>query len=173
MPRGTPTPWGTVESASVHVLPTCVEVGIILLGGVLLNELLDTAGANQDIADWIARATRQRARAIVLIVLGVTPFAESIMGFGVGVVVAVPLLIRLRVLPQRAAIAGLLGLVVVPWGALAPGTLIAAQFTGVDLGELGELSALLSVPVYLVCAAAALLIAVGWTEAEQPHRSSS
>jgi lactate permease len=156
-----PTPGDRVAGAEWHLLPTCIEVGLILLGGVLLSDLMNSSGASQQLADWIATTCQKQEHGIVLIVLGVTPFAESVTGFGVGVLVAVPLLRRLGLVPFRAAVVGLLGLVIVPWGALAPGTLVAARLTGVDLRQLGVLSALLSFPVILLAGTAALIIAVG------------
>ncbi|WP_199432971.1 L-lactate permease [Qaidamihabitans albus] len=156
-----PTPLPTIAAAEWRALPTCAEVALILLGGVLLNQLMSAAGANQRLADWLAGACRSQPRAVVLVVLGVTPFAESVTGFGIGVVVAVPLLRRLGLPPLCAAVVGLLGLVTVPWGALGPGTLVAAQLTGVGFQQLGVLSALFSLPVFLLVGAAALGIAVG------------
>lgn len=156
-----PTPVGRIGRALWEVAPTCAEVAAILFGGVLLNELMSVCGANARVADWLVTVCREPSRAVVLILLGVTPFAESVTGFGVGVVIATPLLCRLGLAPVRAAIVALLGLVIVPWGALGPGTLVAAQFTGVDLGQLGVLSAVLSIPVFLLCGASGLIIAVG------------
>jgi lactate permease len=158
---GFPTPAGRIAAGEWHAMPTCVEVALILLGGVVLSELMSSSGANARLAEWIAAACRGRERGVVLVVLGVTPFAESVTGFGVGAVVAVPLLRRLGLPPLRAAVTGLLGLVIVPWGALGPGTLVASQLTGVSLRRLGELSALLSLPVYLLLGVAGLVSAVG------------
>lgn len=141
--------------------PTMVEVAAILLGGVLLNELLSASGAQRRLAEWLEDRCRDPARAVLLVVLGVTPFAESVTGFGIGVVVAIPLLRHLGLRPLRAAVAGLLGLVIVPWGALAPGTLVAAQLGGVGFDALGVRSAVLSAIVFPVAGAAALLVTCG------------
>lgn len=162
-----PTPVAVLGTAFAGVLPTCVEVALILFGGVLLNELMTAGGANGRVADWLEATCREPARAVVLILLGVTPFAESVTGFGVGVVVAVPLLHRLGLSPTRAAITGLLGLIIVPWGALGPGTLVASEFTGVDLQRLGVLSALLSLPVFLLVGVSGVVIAVGLRQARR------
>ena len=61
-----------------------------------------------------------------------------------------PLLVRIGLTPVRAVVAGLLGLVLVPWGSLGPGTLVAAQLGGEDVTELGYRSAVLSLPVLVV-----------------------
>ncbi|MDH2389641.1 L-lactate permease [Streptomyces sp. HNM0663] len=155
------TPLGELAGSGLHMLPTAVELAAILFGGILLSELMSRTGAQRRLGDWIGGACRTPGRAVLLVLLGVTPFAESLTGFGIGVIVAIPLLRQLGLPPAKAAVVGLLGLVTVPWGSLAPGSLVAAQLGGVGFQELGVYSALLSAPVFAICAAAALAVAYG------------
>lgn len=150
-----------LASAELAEVPVAIEVLLIILGGILLFELLTSARLIPPLARWVATISGSPARRILLIVLGVVPFAESATGFGVGVVIAVPLLLRMGFAPAKAATIGLLGLVAVPWGALAPGTLVAAQLTGVPFRALGVTTAALSLPVFIVAAGGALLIGLG------------
>lgn len=152
---------GELGHAQLHMLPTVVELAAILFGGILLSELMNRSGAQARLGDRIGSACSSPARAVLLVMLGVTPFAESLTGFGIGVVVAVPLLRSLGLTPGRAAAVGVLGLVTVPWGSLAPGSLVAAELGGVGFRQLGVDSAVLSAPVFLICGAAALIIAFG------------
>lgn len=145
--------------------PLLLEVVLIILGGVLLAEVLTASGAQTTIARWLADACRGRGRVVLLITLGVTPFAESVTGFGLGVIVGIPLLRHVGLSAVKSAVVALLGLVLVPWGSLAPGTLIAAQLGGVDFGQLGVWSAVFTLPVLLIAAPVILLIAVGSREA--------
>ncbi|MFE7331160.1 L-lactate permease [Streptomyces sp. NPDC057565] len=145
----------------VDISPTLLEVVLILLGGTLLNKQLTAVGAYELVADWIQRFSADRSRSVLLICLGITPFAESVTGFGIGIVVAIPLLLGLGFTRFQAAALGLLGLVLVPWGALAPGTLVASELTGVGFDRLGMDSALLTLPVLLLTGLAALLIGCG------------
>lgn len=153
--------WGEVARAEGQALVTGLEVVLIVLGGVALYELMATAGAHQRLGSWAIELSGDPGRRVLLVVLGVTPFAESITGFGVGVIVAAPLLLRMGLSPAKAASVGLLGLVAVPWGALAPGTLVGSRLSGVPFDELGTLSAVLSGPVLLIAGLAALLVATG------------
>lgn len=153
--------WSTARSLG----PTALEVLVILLGGVVLSEILSASGAQHQLATWVQQCCADPGRAVLLIVLGITPFVESITGFGVGVVVAVPLLRHIGLPAGKAAVLGLLGLVIVPWGALAPGTLVAAQLGGVPFDELGVRSAVLSGPVFAIMGGAALVVACGWRSA--------
>ncbi|MDQ8706176.1 L-lactate permease [Streptomyces sp. LHD-70] len=155
------TPLADLGEAQLHMLPTLVELAAILFGGILLSELMSRTGAQARLGARLSGACSSHSRAVMLIVFGVTPFAESLTGFGIGVVVAIPLLRQLGLAPARAAVVGLLGLVTVPWGSLAPGSLVSAELGQVDFQELGVVSALLSAPVFLICGAAALAVAHG------------
>src|SRR5699024_7587945 len=136
---------------------TFLTVTFILLGGVGLAEITGRSGARALIAGWLRGAardgqpeSRDQLTLNILIAFGVTPFMESVTGFGLGVVITAPLLIHLGLSPARAVTTGLLGLVLVPWGSLAPGTLVAADLGDVGFRQLGVWSALLSLPVLCV-----------------------
>jgi lactate permease len=162
-PVDSATAVGTAEALG----PLLLEVVLIILGGVLLAEVLTASGAQTTIARWLTDACRGRGRVVLLITLGVTPFAESVTGFGLGVIVSIPLLRHIGLSRVKSAVAALLGLVLVPWGSLAPGTLIAAQLGGVDFAQLGVWSAVFTLPVLLINTPLILLIAVGRTEARR------
>ncbi|MBB1011813.1 MULTISPECIES: L-lactate permease [Dietzia] len=140
--------------------PTVLEVALILLGGVLLATALSATGSRDHIAGWLERVGSgdDRVPAILLLVFGLTPFMESVTGFGLGVVITAPLLVRMGLSPVKAVVTGLLGLVLVPWGSLGPGTLVAAELGGQDVAELGYWSALLTLPVLLVSMTTVLVV---------------
>lgn len=141
-----------ITTAVAQLGPTVLEVALILLGGVTLATALSATGAGDHIAGWLEEidSGTDRMPAVLLLVFGLTPFMESVTGFGLGVVITAPLLVRLGLPPVKAVVSGLLGLVLVPWGSLGPGTLVAAELGGRDLTELGLWSALLSLPVLVV-----------------------
>lgn len=153
--------------AAGSIGPLLLEVVLIILGGVLLAEVLTASGAQATIAQWLTNVCRGPGRVVLLITLGVTPFAESVTGFGLGVIVSIPLLRHIGLSIRRSAVVALLGLVLVPWGSLAPGTLIAAQLGEVDFDALGVWSAIFTLPVLLVATPLILLIAVGANEAKR------
>lgn len=149
--------WASERTAAL----TAFEVLMIMLGGVVLYEVFVRAQTFEALAAWLLKVSRDRGTLALLMVLGVTPFAESVTGFGVGILFSIPLLQRVGFDAFRAVVLGLLGLVIVPWGALAPGTLVAARLTDVSFGELGTHSAVLSLPVFLIAGIAALIVSVG------------
>lgn len=140
----------------VHAMgPTTLTVVFILLGGVALTELTERSGGQRVLSHWL-RATEDsgdRLTTLLLISLGVTPFMESVTGFGLGVVITAPLLVGLGLSRLKAVVTGMLGLVLVPWGSLGPGTLVAAELGQVDFTALGVWSAALSLPVLVLNAA--------------------
>lgn len=144
--------------AGVLFGPTVLEVLLILFGGVLLSRITTETGAMASISGWLGQSAFNLQAGTVLVVFGLVPFAESVTGFGIGVTVGVPLLLRLGHDARRAAMLSLLGLVAVPWGALGPGTLVAADLAGLPLFEVGVRSAVLSVPVVLGSALACWLV---------------
>lgn len=135
--------------AGVRFGPTVLEVMLILFGGVLLSRITTETGAMASISGWLGKSASSPQAGTVLVVFGLVPFAESVTGFGIGVTVGVPLLLRLGHDVRRAALLSLLGLVAVPWGALGPGTLVAAELSGLGLQAVGVRSALMSLPVML------------------------
>lgn len=140
-------------------VPTLVEVLVILGGGIALSRIMDRSGAQQRLADWIGGLAGGPVPTVLLVVHGVTPFAESVTGFGVGVMVGVPLLVAAGFSPHKAAVLGLLGLCAVPWGALGPGTIIAGRLIGATADEVGLATAWPNLVVFVGVGLAAVLIA--------------
>ena len=140
-----------------------------MLGGIGLAEAMARGGAQARIAGWLegTESGTDRTVTLLLLVYGLTPFMESVTGFGLGVVITAPLLIRLGLTPVTAVVSGLLGLVLVPWGSLGPGTLVAARLGGQDVVQLGVWSALLSLPVLVVSMVAVLGLNFGWPSPRQ------
>lgn len=135
-------------------LELAAEVSAILLGGIALDELTRRSGHDIHVGNWLQDIAPDRSSAVLLIVLGFTPFFGSVTGFGVGAQIATTLLRTLGL--SKLGILFLLGLIAVPWGALAPGTLVAARLAGVSFQSLGVLSALLSLPLFLLSSSLAL-----------------
>lgn len=160
-----PTPLAHLLRAEGQALLTAFEVCAIILGGITFDELTRRSGTTVSIGTWLCTTTGDTAHAALLVVLGLTPFFESITGFGVGAVIAVSLLRTIGFRGLKLGALGLLGLVTVPWGALAPGTLVAARLAELPFQALGVMSAALSLPVFLVAGWAALILAAGWRAA--------
>lgn len=171
-----PLPVTEIAVASLKWLPLVLEVVLIVGGGLLMSEVLRHAGAQAALANWIKSRTGTGVGAVLLVVHGITPFAESVTGFGIGVTIGIPLLVFMGLAPRQAALIGLLGLCAVPWGSMGPGTMIAASLAGLGFDELGVASAALSViPFAITGGVAAWLVSEpdgGLQARRQPLRSS-
>lgn len=148
--------------------PILSEVLLIVAGGLLLSEILRQAGAQAALADWIRTRAGQGIGAVLLVVHGITPFAESLTGFGIGVTIGIPLLAHFGLPARKVAVIGLLGLCAVPWGSMGPGTLIAATMAKVSIYELGVTSAIISLVPFTVTG-----IVAGWLVSPPGQRASA
>lgn len=88
-----------------------------------------------------------RYRTLYALCFLVGPFFESVTGFGVGLVVTLPLLLRLGIAPANAVVFSLYSQMLVPWGGMAVGTTVGAALAGLPVRELGLVSALLTFPL--------------------------
>ncbi|GAB2703360.1 L-lactate permease [Comamonas sediminis] len=143
------------QQALASWMPVLVEVLLIVGGGLLLSEVLRAAGAQKALAQWVMGRTGEGVGAVLLVVHGVTPFAESLTGFGIGITIGIPLLAHSGLPARKMALIGLLGLCAVPWGSMGPGTLIAATMAGIGFDALGVASAAVSVIPMVVAGVAA------------------
>ena len=146
-----PTPASVLVDSGVEYFPLILEVALILLFGMVLARLLEAAGSMSQISAWVESLSPNRPLGVALVVFGIVPFAESVTGFGIGVTIGVPILRHLGCTLRQSALLGLLGLIAVPWGALGPGTTVAAALAGLDVDELGLSTAWLNaIPVVIV-----------------------
>ena len=148
--------WHHLGEAGEYGLLT-LQVLLILLFGMLLAALLERSGAMAELSRFLSESVPTPTLGAAAVVFGVVPFAESVTGYGVGVTVGVPILRALGFAPAKAVILGMLGLNTAVWGALGPGTSIAAQLSGQTFRDVGVFSALFIGPTLLLVAAFAWL----------------
>jgi lactate permease len=121
-------------------------VGSVILAGLIFRELVSATPA-EDAAAPIPSALRRAELYAACFLFG--PFAEAATGFGVGQVAIAPVLKRIRLAPIDAVLLGLFSQIMVPWGALANGTIVGAQLSGLSPITLGVHSAILTAPLLL------------------------
>lgn len=158
IPLRFPTPLADLVDVLAGGLPTLVEVAGLLGAGLVLARVLDAVGAQAAMAEHLTRSGVTPTRTVLLVVLALTPFTEAVTGFGVGAVIAVPVLLGLGLPRLRAAAVALLGLNLVPWGGMAVGTLVAADLGAVPVDRLGLVSVPWNVPVSLAAAVVAVAL---------------
>ncbi|MEO7586750.1 MAG: hypothetical protein ABIS84_01840 [Arachnia sp.] len=156
-----PVTTGDVATLGPALGETILIVVVIILGGTSLAELLTATGAQARIAEWLQESAHNQGRAILIVGLGVAPFAETIIGWGLGLIVSVPLLIRIGLSVRQSATIGLLGILLGPWGSLAPAVLIMAELGNVPFHTLGLWIAVLALPLIVIMSVAILVVGVG------------
>jgi hypothetical protein len=104
------TPVAEVSSAFGEGFWILVEVLAIIAGGILLSRVMDRTGAQKKLARWLSDGGGPTVLSALLMVHGVVPFMETVTGFGVSVIIGLPLLLSLGFTPLRAASLSLVAL---------------------------------------------------------------
>ncbi|MFC4375514.1 L-lactate permease [Nocardia halotolerans] len=127
------------------------DAGLVIVPGLLLNEIMKRTGAHAEIVGWIEGWPVSAGTAALILTTGFAPALESITGFGVSLLVTVPVLLQL--LPRAKALtASLLSLTIMPWGTAGLATTVAADLSGLPVAEVGVRSALYSFAIFPIFA---------------------
>ncbi|TKD09434.1 L-lactate permease [Polyangium fumosum] len=140
----------TTTSAATAAASTAylgLSVALVILPGLYLMQVIRAQGAVDGLAAWIEELPLDPAAKVLLLLLGVVPAIESLTGFGISLLLAVPVLFRLAE-PRAAHRLSLLGMNIMPWGTLALATLVGATLIAEPAAKLGMASALTSAPVF-------------------------
>ncbi|QNU27293.1 L-lactate permease [Geobacillus sp. 46C-IIa] len=153
---------GEVMHFTMYGVLLALIVVYVLVFGLLLHHVLEAGGAIRTLSAWLSYFGRTKSQQALLVSAALGPFLEAVSGFGLAVVITAPLYTALGFPARKAMTLALLTQSAVPWGALAIGTVINAELSGVPLRELGEYSAWLHIPLYLFYACAVVVISGGW-----------
>lgn len=108
----------------------------MIIPGLCLNEVLTLNKAHERLVGWVHQIPATPSRKAILIVVGLAPALESMTGFGISLLVTIPLLMAFAS-RQRALRLSLLSMNIMPWGTLALATTVGAQLSGQNLAALG------------------------------------
>lgn len=122
-----------------------LRAALVVVPGLALNGLLKRRGVHSRLADWVHAVPLSAPWKTCLVVLGLGPALESLTGFGVSLLATVPVLLAMSP-PGTAVRQAVLGMAIVPWGALALPTEVGADLSGSSSADLGVRTAL----VYLL-----------------------
>ena len=104
-------------------------VGVVIFLGLLFVEISSRGGGLGALGDAITALSLPPSRAVIFITLGIGVMLESLTGYGVSMLVTVPLLLR-TVSRTKAICLALIGMSLMPWGALSIAALLGAELSG-------------------------------------------
>lgn len=123
-----------------------VLVAAMVVPGLLFVEATRGRKSPEAIGALVAAMGLDRPRAAILIATGIGVMVESLTGMGVSLLVTMPLLLAL--FDRRSAIAiGLVGMSLMPWGALSISAHVSAKLSGIGIDVLQAWIAAVSGPV--------------------------
>lgn len=124
-------------------------IAVIVAGLFFHSVVVAAAGPSAESGAEAAGETRFSYRRLFTVSFLLGPFFESTVGFGMGIVITLPMLLHLGLKPAAAVLFSLFSQMLVPWGALGVGTVVGAELAGIPLSDMGVLSAVLSGPLLL------------------------
>ncbi|MFH8407921.1 L-lactate permease [Streptomyces sp. NPDC018019] len=134
-----------------------LNAAAVMLPGVYLSQVLTRREVHRSVQEWVRGLPLPGPAKIALVVAGIAPTVEALTGFGVSLLVTVPVLLALGP-PATALRQAMLGMNIMPWGTLGLATVIGAALTATDPAALGSATAVTSGLVFpLVTVWAALL----------------
>ena len=101
--------------AAMDALVLELLVGVVIFFGLLFTEAITRAGSLQAIRTTIQTLELSLFRSVVLIVLGIGIAVESLTGYGVSMLVTIPLLLTIAS-RGRAMFLALIGMSLMTWG---------------------------------------------------------
>ncbi|MFI9237142.1 L-lactate permease [Streptomyces sp. NPDC053079] len=134
-----------------------LNAAAVMLPGVYLSQVLTRREVHRSLQEWVRGLPLAGPATIALVVAGIAPTVEALTGFGVSLLVTVPVLLALAP-PATALRQAMLGMNIMPWGTLGLATVIGAALTGRETAAMGTATAVTSSLVFpLVTVWAALL----------------
>ena len=152
----------SLPRAAVDGLLLCLLVGSVITTGLFYVEIAKRIGSLDAMANVIRAMNLDPPRAAIVIVTGVGVMLESLTGFGVSLLVSVPLLFSMYD-RGRAIGLGLIGMSLMPWGALSVSAILGAELASIPVQELAYEFIWTSGPVAFALPFACLLFVGGVT----------
>jgi lactate permease len=126
-----------VQHAVLDSLVLGLLVGVVVFLGLLFVEISGRGGGPAILEGAVGSLGLSRSRAVILIAIGIGVALESLTGYGVSMLVTVPLLLRVVGRSETIRLA-LVGMSLMSWGALSVSALLGAELAGLPTPVLAE-----------------------------------
>ncbi|MFC9999399.1 L-lactate permease [Nocardia sp. NPDC127526] len=135
-----------------------LNAAAVMLPGVYLSQVLTRRGVHNSLQEWVRGLPLPVPAKVALVIAGIAPTVEALTGFGVSLLVTVPVLLALAP-PPTALRQAMLGMNIMPWGTLGLATVIGAELISLPTATLGTATAITSSLVFPLVAVWAALLA--------------
>ena len=156
-----PLDGGAAAGAITSLAPVTVTVAVVMFTGIAITNMQQVTGVQAALNGWLNRVIESPERGVLLYGLAVVPFFESLIGWGIGVLVGIPLLLGTGITKLKAVQIALLGLTLCPWGSFSPALLLLTEISGYDIVALGTATAMFNLVIMLILAGAITWVAGG------------
>ncbi len=119
----------------------------VIVPGLYFMLILRRQGRLERIVHWVEMLRISPNRKAIILIVGFVPAVESLTGFGVSLLLAVPIFLRLWRSREGLRLS-LIGMNIMPWGTLALATVVGASLVDQDPQRLGTATALTSFFVF-------------------------
>lgn len=143
--------WAAFAAAGQTAFAITVSAATVIVPGLILNHELGRRGAMTEVAEGLRNLGMDPKRCAVILLLGLFPALECLTGFGISLLLAVPVLVRLLGAATGLPVA-LLGMHIMAWGTMALATTVGAALVGMPPALLGGVSAVLQAPALVAVA---------------------
>ncbi|WP_158998285.1 L-lactate permease [Pigmentibacter ruber] len=135
-------------------------IAIIIIPGLYFNNLLKKMGNIDKISSLIENLPLSSEKKTLILLLGILPAIESFTGFGISLLIGIPIFFRLYI-PQKAFFLSMLSLNTIPWGTLAISTVVSSSLSGYSISAVGLKSAIISFLVFPIVGCVSLYVVNG------------
>ncbi|MDN5653149.1 MAG: L-lactate permease, partial [Lactococcus lactis] len=140
---------GVLYNSLLNTIILTLSAFLVILPGLTLNNILEDHGYNRSLQGYLKEMPIDRNHKVMLLVFGLLPALESITGFGVSLILAVPVFISL--LKQETALkVSMLSMNIMPWGTLGLATVVGSKISSQPIESVGFLTACMSLFVFIV-----------------------
>ncbi len=124
-----------------------LTVAFVIIPGLYFNEILNKQGILKNLVLSINNFPLDNEKKSLILILGILPALESFTGFGISLLLGIPIFFKLFS-PMQAFQLSMLSLNTIPWGTLAISTIIGSKLTGYSTHDLGKMSSLVSFLIF-------------------------
>lgn len=126
----------TLKSTFLNTMILSMSAFFVILPGLTLSNLLEKKGYNESFREYIKELPITLHYKVLILIFGLLPAIESITGFGISLILAVPFFFSVFD-KKTASYLSMLSMNIMPWGTLGLATIVGAKISGHSLAELG------------------------------------